>query len=148
MSHKDAPRFGAVFGGNLDNDFHLIVPFGNRQRWALCNSRIRLDSPFNTTSSPGYGDSNAGRSGIGTSSMRYTVPPVLMPYVEVVNATVAPRVVAVSFGSRAMYGMRPRCSRAGCEKLPIGSDAIIRAASASPRASVSEVVNSPGLKRG
>ena len=45
-------------------------------------------------------------------------------------------------------GNRTRCSRASCEKLDIGSLAMMSAASASPRARMSSVVNSPGLNRG
>src|SRR2546428_6590101 len=37
---------------------------------ARCSSLIRFSIRFSTSSSLGYGDSNAGRSGIGTSSMR------------------------------------------------------------------------------
>src|SRR5436190_1325188 len=68
--------------------------------------------------------------------------------VEVVKATVAARVVGVSLGSSAIYGMAASRSRAAWLKFDIGSLAMIMAASASPRASVSAVVYSPGLKRG
>ena len=39
----------------------------------------RRSMPERTSTSLGWGESNAGRKGIGTSSMRYTVPAVLTP---------------------------------------------------------------------
>ena len=64
------------------------------------------------------------------------------------KTTVAARVVGRVLGVHDDRGDAARCSRAACEKLDIGSLAMISAASASPRASVSAVVYSPGLKRG
>src|SRR5262245_35414373 len=119
------------------------IPFA-----AAFNSFTRFSIPLRISKSLGNGDSNAGRSGIGTSSIRYTVPGTLIPYVATVKATAACSVVGDSFGSSATYGIDFRCSRAGWLKLAIGSLATIKAASASRRASTSAAVYSPGLKRG
>src|SRR4030095_15368614 len=110
------------------------------------SSVMRLWIAESTSKSLGWVEVSAGRRKIGTSSMRYTVPGVLMPYVAVVNTTVAERVVGVSFGSRAMQEIDFSRSRAGWLKFAIGSHAMSSAASASPRARVSDEVYSPGLK--
>ena len=67
-----------------------------------------------TSSSVGYGDFSAGRSGSGISSMRYTVPGALMPVAAVVMCTRASRLVCVTLGSSTIVGMRARWSMAGC----------------------------------
>src|SRR5437667_7650841 len=61
-----------------------------------------------TSSSDGYGDCRAGRSGSGISSIRYTVPVALTPVTAVVMCTRASRLVCVTFGSSTMVGMRAR----------------------------------------
>ena len=101
-----------------------------------------------TSSSVGYGDFSAGRSGSGISSMRYTVPGALMPVTAVVMWTRASRLVCVTFGSSTIVGMRARWSMAGCGIVAPGSAPRTSAASQSPRTSRSTVENSPGLKRG
>ena len=46
---------------------------------SVSKSATRALIALRICSSLGYGDSNAGRKVMGTSSIRYTVPPVLMP---------------------------------------------------------------------
>ena len=111
-------------------------------------SSTRRSIPLKIASSVGRLESNAGRK-----RDRHAVHPIDGPRrVDPVSCGAeydrAARVVGVSLGSRTIEGIRARCSRAACEKLDIGSLAMISAASASPRPSVSAVVYSPGLKRG
>src|SRR5262245_38717307 len=63
-----------------------------------------------TSSSVGYGERSAGRSGSGISSMRYAVPGALTPVTAVVMCTRASRLVCVTFGSSTIVEI----GRASC----------------------------------
>src|SRR5262249_6958057 len=101
-----------------------------------------------TSSSVGYGDFSAGRSGSGISSIRYAVPGALMPVTAVVMWTRASLLVCVTFGSSTIVGMRAPWAMHGGGSAARGAAPSTRAASRSPRISRSIVENSPGLNRG